>query len=77
MGAAIKPVKCVKDLVGVLISYDLKWGAQVDVAVNKANKILGVVYRTLLPTNQGAFSILYITLCDLSLKMQPQFGAHN
>ena len=76
MGAVIKPVKCVKDL-GVLISYDLKWGAQVDVAVNKANKILGVVYRTLLPTNQGAFSILYITLCDLSLKMQPQFGAHN
>ena len=50
-----------KDL-GVLISYDLKWGAQVDVAVNKANKILGLVYRTLLPTNQGAFSILYITL---------------
>ena len=46
MGVAIKSVKCVKDL-GVLIFYDLSWGAQVDVAVNKANKILGIVCRTL------------------------------
>ena len=45
-----------------MISYDLTWGAQVDVAVNKANKILGIVYRTIGPTNQEAFSILYITL---------------
>ena len=50
-----------KDL-RVLISYDLTWGAQVDAAVSKANKILGIVYRTLGPTNQEAFSILYITL---------------
>ena len=61
MGVAIKQVKCVKDL-GVLISYDLTDGDQVDAAVNKANKILGIVYRTLGPTNQEAFSILYITL---------------
>ena len=63
MGVAIKPVKCVKDL-GLLISYDLSWGAQVDFAANKdkANKILGIVYRTIGPTNQEAFSILYITL---------------
>ena len=56
MGVAIKPVKCVKDL-GLLISYDLSWGAQVDFAVNKdkANKILGIVYRTIGPTNQEAF----------------------
>ena len=60
MGVEIKPVKCVKDL-GVLISYDLSWGAQVDAAVNKANNILGIVYRTLGPTNQEA-SILHITL---------------
>ena len=59
-GVEIKPVKCVKDL-GVLISYDLSWGAQVDAAVNKANNILGIVYRTLGPTNQEA-SILQITL---------------
>ena len=56
MGVAIKPVKCVKDL-GLLTSYDLSWGAQVDFAVNKdkANKILGIVYRTIGPTNQEAF----------------------
>ena len=54
MGVAIKPVRCVKDL-GLLISYDLSWGAQVDVAVNKANKILGIVYRTIGPTIQEAF----------------------
>ena len=59
-GVEIKPVKCVKDL-GVLISYDLSWGAQVDAAVNKANNILGIVYRTVGPTNQEA-SILHITL---------------
>ena len=56
MGVAIKPVRCVKDL-GLLISYDLSWGAQVDFAGNKdkANKILGIVYRTIGPTNQEAF----------------------
>ena len=63
MGVEIKPVKCVKDL-GGLISYDLTCAAQVDVAVNKdkANKILGIVYRTIGPTNQEAFSSLCITL---------------
>ena len=61
MGVAIKPVKCVKDL-EVLISYDPTWGAQVNAAVNKANKILGIVCRTIGPTNQEAFSILYLTL---------------
>ena len=30
--------------------------------LDKANKILGTVYRTLAPTNQEPFSILYITL---------------
>ena len=60
MGVEIKPVKCVKDR-GVLISYDLSWGAQVDAAVNKANNILGIVYRTLGARNQEA-SILHITL---------------
>ena len=42
-----------------MISYDLTWGAQVDAAVNKANKILAIVYRTIEPINQEAFSILY------------------
>ena len=55
-GVEIKPVKCVKDL-GGLIYYDLTWGAQVDAAVNKdkANKILGIVYRTIGPTIKSHF----------------------
>ena len=43
---------------GGLISYDLTWGAQVDASVITANKILGIVHRTVGPANQGAFSIL-------------------
>ena len=42
--------------------HDLTWGAQVDAAVDKANRILGIVYRTIGPTNQETCSILYITL---------------
>ena len=42
-----------------MISYDLTWGAQVDAAVNKANKILAIVYRTIEPTNQEVFSVQY------------------
>ena len=58
MGVAIEPVKYVKDL-RVLISYDLTRGTQVDVAVYKANKILGIVYRTSGPTNQEAFYFVH------------------
>ena len=61
MGSRITPVKCTKDL-GVLISSDLSWSAQVHAVVNKANGILGVVYRTLGPSNLEAFSTLYKTL---------------
>lgn len=61
MGSAIKPVKCVKDL-GVLISSDLSWSAQVNAVVKKANKMLGIVYRALGRTNQEAFSTLYKAL---------------
>ena len=60
-GPELKSVKNAKDL-GVLISSDLSWSAHVDAVVNKANKVLGVVHRTLGPSNQEAFSILYKTL---------------
>ena len=40
----------------------MTWGAQVDAAVDKASRILGIVYRTIGPTNQETCSILYITL---------------
>ena len=67
MGSRITPVKCTKDL-GVLISSDLSWSAQVHAVVNKANRILGVVYRTLGPSNLEAFSTLYKTLVRPILK---------
>ena len=41
---------------------NLSWEAQVDADVNKANKTLGIIYRTLGSTNQEVFSILCITL---------------
>ena len=50
-----------KDL-SVLISSDLSWSSHVDAVVKKANKVLGVVHRTLGSSNQEAFSILYKAL---------------
>ena len=61
MGSRITPVKYTKDL-GILISFDLSWSAQIHAVVLKANRSLGVVYRTLGPSNVEAFSTLYKTL---------------
>jgi len=61
MGPRITPVKCTKDL-GVLIFSDLSWSAQVHAVVHKANRILGVIYRILGPSNVEAFSTLYKSL---------------
>ena len=61
MGSRITPVKYTKD-VGILISSDLSWSAQIHAVVLKANRSLGVVYRTLGPSNVEAFSTLYKTL---------------
>ena len=41
---------------------DLSWSAQVHAVVHKANRILGVIYRTLGPSNVEAFSTLYKSL---------------
>jgi len=57
-GSRITHDKCPKDL-GVLISFDLSWSAQVHAIVHKANRILGVINRTLGPSNVEAFSTLY------------------
>ena len=75
MGSSITSVKCTKDL-GVLISSDLSWSAQVHAVVHKANRILGVVYRTLGPSNVEAFSTLYKSL-DLFSNMPFQSGVHT
>ena len=50
-----------KDL-GVNMSRDLYWSNHVDVTVNKANKVLGLLKRTVGSKNKEIFSMLYKSL---------------
>ena len=62
LGTSLKSLKCVKDL-GIIVSSDLSWSEHVrKVTVNKANKLLGLVHRTVGSSNPGAFSTLYKSL---------------
>ena len=45
-----------------MVSSDLSWREHVNVTVNKANKLLGLVHRTVGSSNPGAFSTLYKSL---------------
>ena len=45
-----------------MVSSDLSWREHVNVTVNKANKLLGLVHRTVGSSNPGAFSTLYTSL---------------
>ena len=47
---------------GVTINYDLSWGKHVSYIVNKANKVLGVIKRSLGNHNRHAFSCLFKSL---------------
>ena len=47
---------------GVTINYDLSWGKHVSYIVNKANKVLGVIKRSLGNDNRHAFSCLFKSL---------------
>ena len=47
LGTSLKSVKCIKDL-GIIASSDLCWSEHVrNVTANKANKLLGLVHRTM------------------------------
>ena len=61
LGVQLKSVESVKDL-GVTINYDLSWGKHVSYIVNKVNKVLGVIKRSLGNDNQYAFSCLFKSL---------------
>ena len=61
LGTSLKSVKHVKDL-GIMVSSDLSWSEQVNVNVNEANKLLGLVHRTVGSSNPSAFSMLYKSL---------------
>ena len=56
-----KSVEIVKDL-GVTINYDLSWGKHVSCIVNKANKVLGVIKRSLGKDFRHAFPCLFKSL---------------
>ena len=60
LGVQLKSVESVKDLhgVGVTINSDLSWGKHVSYIVNKANKVLGVIKRSVGNDNMHAFSWL-------------------
>ena len=45
LGTSLKIVKCVKDM-SIMVSSDLSWSEHVNVTVDKANKLLGLVHKT-------------------------------
>lgn len=61
LGTQLKSVDSAKDL-GVKINYDLSWGKHVSYIVNKANKVLGIIRRSLGNDNRYAFSCLFKSL---------------
>ena len=68
LGMQLKSVESVKDL-GVTINYDLSWGKHLSyIKVNKANKVLGVIKRSLGNDNRYAFSCLFESLVRPTLE---------
>ena len=51
-----------------MVSSELSWSEPVNVTVNKANKLLGLVHGTAGSSNSGAFSTLYKTLLRPALE---------
>jgi hypothetical protein len=64
---SLKVVHSVKDL-GVNVSSDLSWNKHVGITVNKANKVLGIIKRTVGTSNRQVFSTLYKSLVRPSLE---------
>ena len=55
-----------------MVSSGLSWSEHVNVTVNKANKLLGLVHRTVVSwSNPGAFSTLYKSLVRPVLEYAP------
>ena len=57
----LKSVRSCKDL-GVHVSSDLSWSNHVNAIVNKANKVVGLLKRTVGNKNREIFSMLYMFL---------------
>ena len=43
LGTSLKTIKCVKDF-GIMVSSDVSWSEHVDMTINKADKLLGLVH---------------------------------
>ena len=56
-GERLSSVSSVKYL-GITISHDLSWSLRVVEVVNKANKVLGLIKRTIGSVNKEIFSTL-------------------
>ena len=61
LGKPLKDVNSFKDL-GVTITKDLSWGIHISMTVNKANKTLGAIKRSVGIANTKVFSMLYKSL---------------
>ena len=59
--AELKLVDSCKEL-GVYVSRDLSWSNHVDASVNKANKVVGLLQRTVGNKNREIFSMFYKSL---------------
>ena len=70
----LESVESVKDL-GVTINYHLSWGKHVSYIVNKANKVFGVIKRSLGNDNRHAFSCLFKLLVRPILEYAAPSGA--
>ena len=57
-----------KDL-GVNMSRDLSWSNHVDVIVNKANKVLALLKRTVGSKSKEIFSVLYKSMGETDLRI--------
>ena len=60
-GKSLKSVQSVKDF-GVTLLSNLSWNKHVGITTNKANKVLGIIKRTVGTGNLDTFSILYKSL---------------
>ena len=65
LDTSIKTAKCVKNL-DIKVSSDLSRSEHVNVTVNKANKLLGLVHRTIDSSNPGAFPVIQISCAPCS-----------
>ena len=54
-----------------MVSSDLSWSEQVNVTVNKASTLLGLVHRTVGSSNPSAFSTLYKSFVRPVLEYTP------